>query len=333
MSKFLLTIAIPTFNREKPLEHTLSIVLPQVLSHEDVQLLVLDNASKVPAEMVLQRVAGACLLPERVRVIRHSVNIGGNANILRCFEAADGEWLWCLGDDDEPSRSAVGTILKDVAGARFCYAFYGYGGASYEGCGIEEWVDRVPSYGQRLFLSQSLFRVPVVRKYFTEAYIVAASGAAHLAMAFLSIVNGGAYFLSNGMLAEYRRPESGNGYNCVPLAYGSSALLILASDEKRYAQWKMFFKNSFPVWVSPYLLLYQVISYHKTTSSSIVSECFKCISRNFKPKLFSRYAVAWFRWTLCSIMSKMPCVYLSLVRLRERLKNRRYERGDLSRVG
>ena len=68
MVRYKLTVAIPTYNRPKQLGHTLSVVLPQVLVHDDVQLLILDNCSPVPAIDVLQDVAKGIALPERVQV-------------------------------------------------------------------------------------------------------------------------------------------------------------------------------------------------------------------------------------------------------------------------
>lgn len=85
-----LTIAVPTFNRPGPLVRTVAALLPQM--DDGVRLLVLDNCSPVPAAEVL-----APLLANwpraRVEVRRHPVNIGGNANVVRCFELCDTDWL------------------------------------------------------------------------------------------------------------------------------------------------------------------------------------------------------------------------------------------------
>ena len=236
MAEYKLTIAIPTYNRPKQLGNTLSVILPQVLSHDDVQLIILDNCSPVPAEDVLQAVAKNKQLPRRIKVIRHIENIGGNGNILRCFEVAEGDWLWCLGDDDEPATNAVDIILNDIADAQFCYVYYrifenapilnDYDTNHYVGSSIEEWIKRVPAYGHRLFISSSLFRLAEVRQYLMVGYMAANSGGPHLIMAFLSVINGGKYMLSDNTICNYSPPVAGQRYNCAPLAYASTSVML-----------------------------------------------------------------------------------------------------------
>jgi len=106
-----LTIAIPTYNRPRQLTATISRLLPQLSS--EVEIVVLDNHSPEPLEAVLAPLSQQ--FPNaRLQIIRHPANIGGNANILRCLEVGSGEWIWTLGDDDEPSADAVKKILAGI---------------------------------------------------------------------------------------------------------------------------------------------------------------------------------------------------------------------------
>lgn len=107
----ILTIAIPTYNRPDRVKNTISRLLPQLTSQ--VKVLVLDNCSKVNVSDYLKEQIGADVL-NKVQVIRHRVNIGGDANFQRCFELCDTPFIWMLGDDDQVEENAVGLILEEI---------------------------------------------------------------------------------------------------------------------------------------------------------------------------------------------------------------------------
>lgn len=336
MGKYKLTVAIPTYNRPKQLGHTLSVVLPQVLAHDDVQLLVLDNCSPVPAVNVLKDVAKGAELPERIRAIRHVANIGGNGNILRCFELAEGDWLWCLGDDDEPAADAVETILHDISTAKFCYAFYRIfenapilsedDEGQYIGASIKEWVRRVPAYGHRLFISSSVFKLEQMRPYLMTGYMVANSGGPHLTMAFLAVMNGGSYMLSDRTICNYLSPVSGAGYNCAPLAYGSTSLVMIIGNACPYGEYKNFFGDALATWVAPQRLLNDVIQLHGNYSRRLIRKNFGLIACQFKPLLCDN-PLAWLKWTICQIFAFYPTVFVGLRGLWHRRHENQGSRG------
>jgi glycosyltransferase involved in cell wall biosynthesis len=106
---YKLTIAIPTFNRNEILLGTVKALIPQLRS--DVELLIIDNNSDTPCCDTLTDVI--CEHDgQNIRVLRNRVNVGGNANILKCTEEAFGEYVWVLGDDDLPKDNAVGIIIE-----------------------------------------------------------------------------------------------------------------------------------------------------------------------------------------------------------------------------
>ena len=107
-----LTVAIPTFDRNQTLREHLASLLPQLTP--DCTLLIIDNCSPTPViETIRDLLDGYPSLS--VRVDRNQTNIGAGANILRCLERCETEWLWVLGDDDRPRPDAVGRIMKDAA--------------------------------------------------------------------------------------------------------------------------------------------------------------------------------------------------------------------------
>ncbi len=93
----LLTIAIPTYNRERYLQELLSILLEQIADEPRIELIVSDNASPDGTPSVVEEYQRRGL---QIRSIRNETNIGADANFLQCFEQARGKYVWIFGDDD-----------------------------------------------------------------------------------------------------------------------------------------------------------------------------------------------------------------------------------------
>lgn len=83
-----LSVFIPTFNRPKAIVDQVGRFLPQLGT---TTLTVIDNASETGVRD---------LLPSPVRCVRNAVNIGATANVLRCFELCETDWIYICGDDD-----------------------------------------------------------------------------------------------------------------------------------------------------------------------------------------------------------------------------------------
>lgn len=110
-SDILLTFAIPTFNRLECLRLLVDSVANQVSrinAHgQRVEVLICDNASSDGTANYL----GALGVREGVRVIRHSSNLGADANMIHCFRQARGKYLWICGDDDLPLPGALDFVV------------------------------------------------------------------------------------------------------------------------------------------------------------------------------------------------------------------------------
>lgn len=313
MNKYKLTVAIPTYNRSVELSETLKVILPQIRRNHNVQLLILDNCSKTPAELILSKIVGDWK-SDRVSVVRHPANIGGVYNILRTFELAEGEWLWCLSDDDTPAFDAVETILADCESGSHCYAYYGLKDGvpnvsdcldgKYIGNSIHEWVRRVPAYGERLFISESVFKISAMQPYMSLAHIVASSGAPHLVLAYCAVTSGGRYLLSCKQIAKYNIPNGGGGYNFARLAYGT-ALLALVRTKGSPSDYKEFFLDSYQNWISPKLFVRHLLALNNQTSNTLLAREFSVIARIMRPRLWSNPCL-WFKWVICQVVVRLP---------------------------
>lgn len=111
---YLLTIAIPTFNRLDCLKLLLSRLIAQGQSGNYLgnllNILVCNNASTDGTFEYLSEISGI----EGLKVINHSVNCGGDLNILYCCQAARSKYVWVVGDDDVPLVGAVEAVLASL---------------------------------------------------------------------------------------------------------------------------------------------------------------------------------------------------------------------------
>ncbi|WP_291537552.1 glycosyltransferase family 2 protein [Bacteroides sp.] len=96
---FLLSIAIPTYNRAKYLKENLEAILSQLESCKDiVEILVNDNASSDNTEQsILNLIEKYCF---SIKYHRMTENIGYRANVIDVSLRAKGKYLFLLGDDD-----------------------------------------------------------------------------------------------------------------------------------------------------------------------------------------------------------------------------------------
>lgn len=107
----LLTLAVPTFNRQDFLATFLASITPQLESEARVELLISDNASPDGTAELVRRYEQDNL---PIRYIRNEANVGADRNILQCFEQASGKYVWICGDDDVIEPTGLGRVLAHL---------------------------------------------------------------------------------------------------------------------------------------------------------------------------------------------------------------------------
>ena len=182
-----LTIAIPTYNRNKILGANLAVLLPQLQEFAAVcRVHIFDNCSPTPVADTLGPLLEA--FPEiKCTLTRNRVNVGGNANIMHCFEACETEWIWVMGDDDTVTAGAVAAVLRSLQrypeALFFSYSTAAYPIAATTSCrGLAGFVGGIGSFSNTLFLSTSIYRIGALVPTLRVGYQWAYSGAPHLAM-------------------------------------------------------------------------------------------------------------------------------------------------------
>lgn len=162
----LLTIAIPTFNRNAILIKNLEGILPQV--EEWVEIVIIDNGS---TESVLDAVFPLLSRYKHVqcKIIKNRQNIGGNSNILRCIEYANAEYIWILGDDDFPKKNALRIIYEKICNRKPLWVnFYSKDEfqpvrSSYrEEKNLYGFLRNINSISELVFSSNNIFRLQLI---------------------------------------------------------------------------------------------------------------------------------------------------------------------------
>jgi len=206
-----LTIAIPTFNRNELLLQSINKLIPQLTS--ECKLIVLDNCSPLPVAETLDK---SLSLGERkkVNVFRNGVNVGGNANILRCFEYCESEWVWVLGDDDIVVPESISIILSDIQRHSDCIYFsYSFdlftNSAEGETKGIKEFAETM-WFPAIIYISAGIFRMNMLKTNLWVGYQYAYSFAPHVALLFSAFGSETKCFFSRTKLINNEHPLSPN---------------------------------------------------------------------------------------------------------------------------
>jgi glycosyltransferase involved in cell wall biosynthesis len=224
-----LTIAIPTYDRPKELLRCVAALAPQLTP--DVELLVVDNASDVPATEVLQEVLAAHPAA-KITIRRNAYNIGGNANILRCLEYTDTEWVWIVGDDDVPhpgSLAKARQFIEDNPEA-ICINFksaFGPKAQSLETKGRLDFLTRCPGFGNVIFISANLYRAGAMRPNLYIGHRYAYSMAPHFAMLLSSMGEGDRVLFVDDELAVAEVCDGANHWSSISQALSWPTLMEL----------------------------------------------------------------------------------------------------------
>ena len=173
MNKPLLSIVIPTYNRE----HLVLSLLEKVCNFkkEWVEIVIIDNNSTSIDKLISQIRANNW----SVNLVRNKHNVGGNENILRCFEYANGEWIWAIGDDDVIENNCFEIIYDKIQDLRNSNVFgihfnwdliKQYKEAEIYLHNLEELFKNMHSLGDINFMSSNIFRYNKINTYLDWVY-------------------------------------------------------------------------------------------------------------------------------------------------------------------
>jgi glycosyltransferase involved in cell wall biosynthesis len=230
-----LTIAIPTYDRNVILRDNLARLLPQLT--DDCRLLIIDNASPTAVSETLEPLLKS--FPRvRAEVVRNRVNLGGSANILRCFELCQTEWLWLLGDDDGVHPNALSTILTRVARDPDC-VFFNFSSPCFTRLksflteGTAQLIEQMDSFSGLLFMSAGVYKTSALLPFLKHGYHYAYACAPNVA-ALLACLGDHArcLFSEETIIQQYRQAPATQSWSPITALIGRMTLLDLPLDPK-----------------------------------------------------------------------------------------------------
>jgi glycosyltransferase involved in cell wall biosynthesis len=205
----ILTIAIPTYNRPDKVKNTVVRLLSQLTA--EVKIVVLDNCSTVNVEKYLEDNLGA-EVSKKIEVVRNRVNIGADANFMRCFEICETPYIWMLGDDDKIEDHAVQLILQELEEYKHL-DLISINFASNV-CLVDrtmpviinsttELVNKLDFFGNMLFISTSVYRVEEYLKNISFSMWGAFSMASQVVATLIAVSKGKILVLSEKHLVDH----------------------------------------------------------------------------------------------------------------------------------
>lgn len=235
-----LTIAIPSYNRAALLLENLRSISGRLPSW--VHILVVDNCSEPPVRFddALHRT----LLDRGVThtIVRNATNIGGGANILRCFEHVETDWFVLCGDDDllDPDKlEGLRELVRarpDTAFVKFSSRFHQYD-APVTGTGLGDLLRAPGDFGSLLFMSTYMFNRPRCTPFIRFGYLMNAAYAPHVAIALMAVAQGARYVLSPiHAIAANEDDATWSPVDVVMCAYHLSDLPLSAPDRTALIQ-------------------------------------------------------------------------------------------------
>lgn len=112
-NNMLLSICIPTYNREKCLRDAINSVLPQL--NDGIELIISDNASSDNTKNVVKDFLDANS-SKNIIYFRNDSNLGLDGNVLNLVNLAKGKYILFLGDDDLLIKGSLAYVSKFLAG-------------------------------------------------------------------------------------------------------------------------------------------------------------------------------------------------------------------------
>ena len=171
-----LTIAIPTYNRNKLLLKNLENLLK--IAPNWVDFIVLDNFSENSIYNFQDLIEKYNINNLKINLIRNKVNIGAGANILKCIEYATSDYIWIIGDDDYPKKNCFDEIIKEIKGNDiFWINFYANDPShqpnrniTYSTNNLIDFLKNLKSINELVFMSNNIYKTSIIKSGIKDSY-------------------------------------------------------------------------------------------------------------------------------------------------------------------
>ena len=193
-------------------------LVPQL--NDQVHVLVIDNQSDFEVEKSILATDLKETL-KSIEITRNEVNIGGNANIIRCVELAKTEWLWILSDDDPVLDGAVANILRYIERTDLVAVNFTTAGTkcfrrkeSKTVIGLRDFLENIDDLGNFVFVSSNVYNLKKIKNNISLGYQYAYSGMPLVLMLIraLSINPAACVVIAQESIVEWCNPSIGGTY-------------------------------------------------------------------------------------------------------------------------
>lgn len=93
----LLSICIPTYNRNTELSKLYNEFVKKIIEYDEnkIEIIICDNSDSDIAKL------NQTIFSNEVKYIKNKQNLGFSGNVLKCYEIASAEYIWILPDNDD----------------------------------------------------------------------------------------------------------------------------------------------------------------------------------------------------------------------------------------
>ena len=231
-----LQIYLITYDRKKLLEKTLEQIFDESSPICGYDITILDNASTDGTSELIEEYAKRF---SNIKHIRHSVNIGGNANICRAYELAahcGKEYAWVLCDDDFYDFSNWKEVEENIQKGKdiICLADYSFPS-------VQDKENKVCQLFQLTFVPACIFRTDIITDSVLMNMYESIFTMFQQLCPVIKVINnaGEIHVLSKPVVFNGMKQHSGN--HDVSFTRGSEKTLV--TERKRKTIWMLGFVN------------------------------------------------------------------------------------------
>ena len=295
----LLTVCIPTFNRNKELNDLLNVLIKQ--NNNSVEFLIIDNFSELPVADSI--ISDNILLPSNFKIIRNLVNIGGGANILRCFEICSTEWIWIIGDDDIVEQNSLCIVMEKIKKNRnsIMLSFSSIQHIHKENksfSNLKDFINSITYWGHINFTSTSVFNNFKLKDYLKTGHIYVYTWSAHIAMviAHLNEKGGTVNYLKDKIICKISTSSVNNRWEPLRPAISKFFLSELVSD---YNLKKELVKNISKSPSDEFVFLVLLIRIKKGESFKLIRNVYKTYMK--RKYFYNKNILFYLKYYTCMI--------------------------------
>ncbi|MGX1983412.1 glycosyltransferase involved in cell wall biosynthesis [Thermolongibacillus altinsuensis] len=118
--KPIISICIPTYNRQKEIEKSIISIVSQI-NDERVEIIVSDNASTDSTQEIVRFYSKKY---KNIKYVRNEQNLGSERNIINALNQASGTYILLHGDDDYFKQDSLCRLLNIVTNNPQCSLFF-----------------------------------------------------------------------------------------------------------------------------------------------------------------------------------------------------------------